>query len=328
MRVLVTGATGFVGSHAVKELLEQGFAVRLLARTPEKVPAVLGAVGCQVDDVVQGDMTSLDDVARALEGCDAVMHCAAEVGVSGGGSVLLGSANVIGAQNVLGLAAEKGLDPIVWTASVSAYLPTDDDVLTLDSPLAAPLSEYGAQKGEIERYARQLSDQGKPVVGVVLGGVYGPISPHLDSAFAAVMGGLTMGMVAPPSGMGLVDVRDVAKALAATLKPGLGPRRYLLTGEYVTWERWAALMTEASGQDVPYTEVTEADMVEMGRQFDELRAAGQQDLPPLSVEAAVIMAAGKPGDDSLALRELGITYRPVVETFRDTVDWLRAEGHV
>jgi nucleoside-diphosphate-sugar epimerase len=328
VRVLVTGATGFVGSHAVKELLDQGFEVRVLARTPEKVPTVLGAVGCHVDDVVQGDMTSAEDVTRALEGCDAVLHCAAEVGVSGGSSVGLGSANVIGARNVLGLAAEKGLDPIVWTASVSAYLPTDDDVLTLETPLAEPLSAYGAQKREIELYARELSDGGTPVVGVVLGGVYGPISPHLDSAFAAVLGGLTMGMVAPPSGMGLVDVRDVAKALAAALVPGMGPRRYLLTGDYVTWEQWAALMTEASGQEVPYTEVTEADMVEMGRQFDELRAAGTPDLPPLSVEAAVIMAAGKPGDDSLARQDLGITYRPIVDTFRDTVAWLRAEGHV
>jgi len=325
VRVLVTGATGFVGSHAVEELLSQGFDVQVLARTPAKVPKVLAPLGCEVDDVVEGDMTIASAVAEALVGCDAVLHCAAEVGVSGGSSVGLGDANLVGARNVLGLAAERGLDPIVWTGSVSAYLPTADAVLTLDTPLAEPLSAYGAQKRDIELFARSLPG---PVVGVVLGGVYGPVSPHLDSSFAAVMGGLTMGMMAPPSGMGLVDVRDVAKALAAALKPGLGPRRYLLTGQYVTWAQWAALMTEASGQEVPYTEVTEADMVAMGRQFDAMRAEGQEGLPPLSEEAAVIMAAGKPGDDSLALRQLGISYRPIVETFRDTVAWLRSEGHL
>ena len=325
VRVLVTGATGFVGSHAVKELLDQGFEVRVLARAPSKVPSVLGPLGCEVDDVVPGDMTDAAAVARALEGCDAVLHCAAEVGVSGGSSVGLGHANVVGARNVLGLAVERGLDPVVWTGSISAYLPTADDVVTLDSPLAEPLSAYGAQKREIELFARSLPG---PVVGVVLGGVYGPVSPHLDSSFAAVLGGLTMGMMAPRSGMGLVDVRDVAKALAAALEPGRGPRRYLLTGQYVTWEEWAALMTEASGQEVPYTEVSEADMVDLGRQFDAARAEGQEGLPPLSEEAAVIMAAGKPGDDSLALAELGAAYRPIVETFRDTVAWLRAEGHV
>jgi hypothetical protein len=87
-------------------------------------------------------------------------------------------------------------------------------------------------------------------------------------------------------------------------------------------------MTEASGQEVPYTEVSEAEMIDLGRQFDAMRADGAEGLPPLSEEAAVIMAAGKPGDDTLALAELGVSYRPVVETFRDTVDWLRSEGHL
>jgi nucleoside-diphosphate-sugar epimerase len=328
MRVLVTGATGFVGSHAVRELVDRGFEVRLLARTPSKVPAVLGPLGVTVDDVVQGDMTDAAAVSAALEGCDAVLHCAAEVGVSGGSAATLGTANVDGARNVLGLAAEKGLDPIVWTSTVSAYIPTEDAVLTLDSPLAEPLSSYGAQKRDIEVLSRSLADDGHPVVSVVLGGVYGPVSPHLDSAFAAVLGGLSMGMVAPAGGIGMVDVRDVATALTNALVPGQGPRRYLMTGTYVTWEGWAVALGEAAGVPVPYTEVTRDQMLEMGRQFDELRAAGTPDLPPLSEEAAVIMSAGVPGDDALALEELGITYRPVVDTFRDTVDWLRSQGHV
>lgn len=325
MRVLVTGATGYVGSHAVRELLSRGHDVRVLARTPAKVPAVLAPLGCAVEDVVQGDMTDEHAVESAVEGCEAVLHCAAEIGVSGGSSAL-GSANVDGARTVLGRAAERGLDPIVWTSSSSAYFPSPDDVITPDSPLAEPLSAYSAQKGETDRYARELAAGGVPVVTFVVGGVYGPVGPHLDSSFAAILGSLAMGMMAPPGGLGVVDVRDVATALAAAMEPGKGPRRYLLSGQYVTWQRWAALLSEAAGIEVPYTEVSPEDMRELGRQFDAARATGQQ-MPPLSEEAAVIMAAGKPGDDSATLRELGLTYRPVLETFRDTVAWLRANAH-
>jgi hypothetical protein len=74
--------------------------------------------------------------------------------------------------------------------------------------------------------------------------------------------------------------------------------------------------------------VSAEDMIGLGARFDELRASGAEGLPPLSVEAAIVMASGRPADDSATVRELGVTYRPTVETFRDTLDWLRATGRL
>jgi hypothetical protein len=68
-------------------------------------------------------------------------------------------------------------------------------------------------------------------------------------------------------------------------------------------------------------------MISLGRKFDELRASGE-DLPPLSEEAAIIMSSGRPGNDDATLAAFGVTYRPTVETFRDTVNWLRNTGHL
>lgn len=326
MRVLVTGGTGFVGSHVAAALHARETDVRLFARSAEKASRVLHPFGISPDDVVVGDMTDAAAVERAIDGCDAVVHCAAEIGVSGG-SAALGAVNVTGARNVLGRAAEAGLDPIVYTSTIAAYLPTDDPVITPATPLAEPLSAYGQQKRDIEEYVRGLADRGVPVVTLVLGGVYGPVSPHLDGSFAALLGSLAAGMVAPPGGLGVVDVRDVAQAVVAAVQPGQGPRRFLLSGRYVTWNEWADALAEASGVPVPFTLVTAEEMCELGRQFDAARREGQE-MPPLSEEAAVIMSAGRPGDDGAALDALGLSYRPLLETFRDTVDWLRAEGHL
>ena len=78
---------------------------------------------------------------------------------------------------------------------------------------------------------------------------------------------------------------------------------------------------------MPYTPATPAELIALGRKFDELRANGM-DLPPLSEEAAIIMSSGCPGDDTATLAELGVSYRPAIETFRDAVAWLRAAGHL
>ncbi|GAA3207293.1 NAD-dependent epimerase/dehydratase family protein [Actinocorallia longicatena] len=326
MKVLITGGTGFVGSHVTRELLGEGHEVRLLVRDPAKAGRVLGGLEGPAAEIVVGDMTDPAAVARALEGCSAVVHCAAEIGVAGGGTPR-GTANVDGARTVLGQAAELGLDPIVYTSSIAVHLPTPDPVLTVGSALAEPLSEYGAQKRDVELLAADLQKRGAALTVLVVGGVYGPESPHLNDSHIALLAALETGMVAPESGLGVLDVRDLATVIAGSLRPGLGPRRFLVSGRYVTWKEWAEHLSEASGRDVPYTPVTAEEMIELGRQFDHLRASGE-DVPPLSEEAAVIMSEGRPADDTATLRTFSLTYRPTTDTFRDTLTWLTREGHL
>ena len=327
MRVLVTGGTGFVGSHTVAALQRDGHTVRILARDPARVPAVLGPLGLVADEIAVGDMTEAESVDAALDGCDAVVHCAAEIGV-GGGHGPTGTSNVDGARAVIGGAVARGLDPVVYTSSITVHLPSPDLVITAQSPLADPLSVYGAQKAEIDRFVQGLQADGAPVTTLVVSGVYGPHSPHIDGSFAALIGALGAGMVAPPGGLGVVDVRDVALVIARTLESGRGPRRYLVTGNYVTWETWTSVLSEAAGRTVPFTEITAEAMIELGKHFDEQRDNGREGLPPLSVEAAIVMNAGRPADDTATMQDLGIAYRPTLETFRDTLAWLTETGRL
>jgi nucleoside-diphosphate-sugar epimerase len=324
VRVLVTGATGFVGSHTVGALQQRGHTVRVLARRPERVAPVLAPLGVTDVQVAPGDMTDAAAVARALEGCDAVVHAAAEIGVAGGAGRTVGG-NTEGVRQVVGQAAALGLDPIIYTSTIAVYVPTDDPVITLDTRLAEPLSDYGREKRAAEELVRAWQADGVPVTTFVIGGVYGPHSPHVDGSFAAIMGALGSFMAVTPGGLGVVDVRDLAELLAAAVEPGRGPRRYLAGGNYVTWAEWAATLSAAVGREVPTLSMTAEEMIDLGRQLDRMRETEPVDLP-LSEEAAVIMTAGVPTEDGPTLRDLGVTWRPTVDTFRDAVAWLRGEG--
>ncbi|MGD0380063.1 MAG: SDR family NAD(P)-dependent oxidoreductase [Acidimicrobiales bacterium] len=325
MLVLVTGATGFIGSHAVAALRRDGHDVRILVRNPDRIAGALGPHGVSAT-AVQGDMTDPVAVAAAVKGCDAVVHAAGEVGVEGGTGPKT-TANVDGVRTVMSAALDAGLDPIVYTSTITVHLPTDEPIITTDSPLAQPLSSYGASKREAELLVRGWQAAGAPITSFTIGGAYGPMSPHLDGSFGAVLAALETFMLVPPGGLGVVDVRDLATMLAKAVEPGRGPRHYLAGGRYVTWAEWTQALGAAAGVEVAHQEVTAAEMIDLGRQFDRMRAEGKGSAP-LSEEAAIIMTSGVPTDDRSTLADLGCTYRPLGETFADTVGYLRAIGRL
>jgi dihydroflavonol-4-reductase len=79
MRVLVTGGTGFVGSHTAKALKEAGHIVRILVRSKKKAVSIFESLGVEIDEIILGDITDSDAVEIAVKGCDAVIHSAAMV---------------------------------------------------------------------------------------------------------------------------------------------------------------------------------------------------------------------------------------------------------
>lgn len=328
MRVMLTGATGLVGSHAAAALVEEGHAVRALVRDATRLERAMEAVAGPLPvEASVGDMTDPAAVARAVEGCDAVVHAAAVVGVGQGGSAA-GDENLRGTRCIVEAALAAGADPIVYTSSLTAYLPAEGGVVGPDTPLAEPQSDYARSKRDVELYVREQQDAGAPITTLVLGAVYGPSSPHVDGGFAAMRSALEAAfMFAPPSGMCAIDVRDVARIIARSLEPGRGPRRYLAGGQYLSWRDWTSTLEAASGVPIRCQEIEPEALVELGRSFDAKRAEGQGDAL-LTEEAARIMCLGARSDDSATLRELGIPYRPLEETFADAVAFLRARGLV
>ena len=327
MRVLLTGGTGFVGSHATAALIRAGHEVRLLVRDPDKVERVFKPHGIRPSDHVRGDITDADSVARAIRGCDAVVHAAAIVATDPASEARIRETNFVGAKNVLDAAVAAGCDPIINISSSSALFPFTTDPVTTDHPVGQFDTAYGQTKAEGERYARELQAAGNPVTILYPAGVLGPHDPNMGELMGGVKVWVTQAL--PVGGMtgAYVDVRDIGAAISLAMKPAQGPRRYLLWGHYVTHEALAEEIGTATGRtDIKTPKVPLGFMKAWGKAGDLARKYGK-DLVVTS-EACDYLYNFKPADQSATTDELGLTFRPLADTLADTLRWLHESGEL
>ena len=186
--------------------------MRLLVRSPDKARAVLARRGVEPDEVelVVGDMLDAEVVGPAAEGCDATIHAAAAIGMTGRGEVSLLEQNTVGARTVVGAATAAGHDPIVHVSSVAIFVPPREPTIRAESPLANPRTEYGRSKLLTEQELRRLQAEGAPITIVYPGGVIGPDQPSLDTTAEGLVAARTQGWPRTAGGVCLIDVRDLA----------------------------------------------------------------------------------------------------------------------
>jgi nucleoside-diphosphate-sugar epimerase len=326
---MVTGASGFVGSWTVPALLDAGHEVVALVRDPGKAERVLGQRGVAGGDVrlATGDILDAGSVGAALDGCGAVLHAAAGIGVTSGGQIPVYEQNVVGTRNVVGQALAAGCDPVVHLSTVAVFVPPDGPVITTESRLASPRNEYGRSKVASEHELRALQDGGAPVAIVYPGGVLGPDQPHLDATLEGIAGARRTGWPMAPGGVCLVDVRDLATLLAALVVPGQGPRRILAGGHFTTWPALGDLTDEILGVRARRVPFPKPLIYATGSFLDLLRRRFTVGYP-LTRDAAEVMVTMVPTDDGPSIEPLGVSWRPLTETLTDALHWLVAEGHL
>jgi nucleoside-diphosphate-sugar epimerase len=324
VRILVTGGTGFVGSHAVEALLRAGHEPRLLVRGGAKLERMLRTRGIEVRDAVPGDMTDRASVARALEGCEAVLHAAATVEIGRAREVF--ATNLAGIRNVIGAALERGCDPVVYVSTIATMFPPRGAILTVDDAVGGLATGYGRSKAEGERLVRELQAQGQPVVSVYPSGVYGPDDPGPGQSTKGLRDRIRFGWIRAPGGTACVDVRDLAAILAATFEPGGGPRRYMAGGHFATWMEEADCVEEILGRRVRRIPATPALVRAAGHAVDLLKRVFPSLDYPLTHEASLFVTQLVPCDSRKTLEELGIAFRPLRDTLRDTIRWMVEAG--
>ncbi len=326
MKVLVTGATGFVGAHTVAELRRSGHAVRLLARVQQRVPAALEPLGVEGTETVLGDVTDPSSVERALNGCDSVVHCGSIYSLDPRAAPRIKKTNVIGTTLVLGKAHELGLDPIVHVSSFAALIGIRGSTLTPDSSPTRPAGAYFRSKADSDLVARSFQDSGAPVVITYPGSVWGPHDPHLGESTQIARNVLRgLWLVTPRGRVPISDVRDVARLHAAIMKKGQGPRRYICPSHDVSPRGIVFNLARITERKLTTIAVPAWTLHWPMRLTDGI----QRILPlrlPVNFQAVYVAGLDHQLDSSLTQEQLGITPRDLDETLIDTVRWMVEKG--
>jgi nucleoside-diphosphate-sugar epimerase len=325
--VLVTGATGFTGSHTTRALVAAGHEVRLLVRDAGKVRRVFEPHGFVPEDLVVGDMTDAAAVGKALAGCEGVVHSAALVDLRRASARLVEDTNARGVELVVGGAAQRGLPSVVYVSSLSVFFVPGGSPVSPELPIAPTTTAYARSKAKAEVYVRQLQAQGAPIRISYPAGIVGPDDPGMSDANHAVYSWFKDTGVVTSSGFQPVDVRDVAALHVKLLELPAGAHRYAAAAEMLPWAEIYPLLDRITGGRVRRFAVSGRLMRAAGSVGDVVKRFYDFNFP--LTRDSMEFATQWPGADAeRTTRELGLAFRPIEETYRDTLAWMYRAGHL
>jgi dihydroflavonol-4-reductase len=325
MKALVTGATGFVGAAVARALIREGWQVRALAR-PGSDRRNIQALPVEVSEGNLADRPSLD---RALSGCEALFHVAADYRLGAPDPRQLYQTNVEGTRNILEAAREAGVRRVVYTSSVGTLgIPADGSPGNEDTPVgvADMIGHYKRSKFLAEQLVREAALAGAPVVIVNPTTPIGPGDVKPTPTGQVVLDAAAGRMPAyVDTGLNIVHVDDVAAGHLLAFHRGRLGERYILGGQDMTLREILFEIARLTGRKPPRVRLPMAVV-----------------LPIAYVADAVARVTGRPGRVTLegvrmsrkhmffssdkARRELGYVWRAPTEALGDAIAWLRAQG--
>ena len=320
---LITGATGFVGWHVARNLIEAGHQVRALARDPKRLRELPEV------ESLQGDLRDPESLARAVKGCAVVFHVAADYRLWTRQPEETYRSNVDGTRSLLEAARKAGVERVVYTSTVGCIGVPPNGVGDESKPvtLQEMAGPYKRSKFLAEQVALEFAAGGFPVV------IVNPTAPVGDHDFKPTPTGKIVvdflkGKLPAylDTGLNVVDVRDVAQGHLAALEHGRSGERYILGSENLTLQQIFSELASIAGRKPPRIRIPYAVAYAAGVVSTAVaNVTGKEPLAPLD---GVRMARKKMWvRHDKAARELGYAPGPAAGALRRAVDWFITNGY-
>jgi len=325
MITLVTGATGFVGSHIVRQLLEHGDTVRVLVRPTSSMRELAG----RDVQVAWGDLRDASAVRAAVHGVQRVFHVAADYRLWAKDPAEFYETNVAGTRHLLA-AIDAGVERVVYTSTVGTIAVPRDRLPdeTTDASLDEMIGHYKRSKLLAERAVLAAAARGAPVVIVNPTTPVGPGDWRPTPTGQVIVDFLCHRMPAyVQTGLNVVPVEDVARGHLLAAERGRIGERYLLGGRNMTLKEMLDALAAITGQRAPRLCLPWHAAMAIGY-ADQLvaRVRGREPRIPLD---GVRMARHRMWVNcTKAERELGFRAGPVEAALERAVEWYRHEGYV
>jgi dihydroflavonol-4-reductase len=322
--IAVTGASGHIGNVVCRILIEKGYKVKALYNSDKK-----SLEGLPVE-AIQGSVLNKTDIARLMEGCDVVIHCAALISIHGDPKGIVFKTNTEGPANVLEVSKQKGIKKIIHISSVHAVM---------EIPASLPFDEtrpyktssafaYDYSKATGEQLMLANAKNGNPEIVVLrLSGVIGPFDYKPSEMGKALIDFYHQRVPAlPHGGYNFVDVRDVATSIVEAIEKGKDGEVYLISGKYFTFKELAQIVYKVTGKKMPKI-VIPYTLLKLSLPLISLYGKIKGAAPLFTIESIDALKNGHRNmNHSKAMHQLGHHSRPMEETIRDFYSWQRSNN--
>jgi dihydroflavonol-4-reductase len=329
MTTLLTGATGFVGAAVLRSLIAAGHHVRALVR-PNSDRRNMSGIDCEI---VIGDLAEPDSLKRAVRGCEALFHAAADYRLWVPDREKMDRVNVQGTVALIQAAAAAGVSRIVYTSSVATLRPRDDG-FPADEENRAQLSDmigpYKQSKFLAERELKRLVAQaGIPAVIVQPAAPFGPgdVKPTPTGRFVVEAASGRMPAYVN-TGLSVVHVDDVGAGHLLAYEKGRVGETYILGGENRSLQWILETIAKLAAQSPPRIRLPHWFVVPMAYIVEAVTRIKGSGEPMITVDSVRMARQLMYFSSDKARRELGYSPRPAIEALRDEIAWFHEHGYV
>ena len=326
-KVLVTGASGFVGAAVARAVAAEGGQLRLLVRaTSDRTN--LGGIDAEI---IEGDLRDAASVRRAANGVRYLFHVAADYRLWARDPEDIVRNNRVSTEIVMGAARDAGVERIVYTSSVATLKPIDGGAAD-ETRAATPEQAVGAYKRSkvvAERLVEAMAADGLPVVIVNPSTPIGPRDVKPTPTGRILVEAANGRMPAyVESGLNLVHVDDVAAGHLLAMEKGEIGRRYILGGQDVSLGAMLGEIARLVGRKSPTVAIPRAALFPLAYANEAWCRLMHKDDPFLTVDSLKMAAHNMYFSSARAEAELGYSARPYVEALADAIAWFRSTGRI